>query len=119
MCHFCEYLFLLIILTQEKHGILEGPNGTIRLYEKDRASYFRSMYDYLLSQFIPYSSIDYIPRHQRLICVTIGAQKAADLGVKFFHTGKVDLFAVGKNGRIPPECVRSVVELEMTKETLS
>jgi hypothetical protein len=36
----------------------------------------------------------------------------------FFHTIDVDLLAVGRNGAIPVEAIRSVVELEVTKKDL-
>jgi hypothetical protein len=41
------------------------------------------------------------------------------MGVMFFHTHEVDLLAVGKNGVIPVDAIRSVVELEITKKSLT
>jgi len=64
--------------------------------------------------------LDIIPRHEVIICITIDANKAAELGVKFFHTNMVELFAVGdRNGCIPVEAIRSVVELDISKDTLT
>jgi len=62
---------------------------------------------------------DIIPHQSRYVCITIDAQKAADMGVMFFHTHQVDLLAVGKNGVIPVDAIRSVVELEITKKSLT
>jgi hypothetical protein len=62
--------------------------------------------------------IDIIPRHSTSICITLDAQKAAELGVMFFHTPDVELVAVGRNGAIPFRAMRSVVGLEVTKESL-
>ncbi|KAF9526097.1 hypothetical protein CPB83DRAFT_498566 [Crepidotus variabilis] len=86
----------------QKGGIVEGFDRTIRLYQKGKAFYFKNR----------------IPRSRRLICITLDAEKAARLGVMFFHTHTIDLMAVGKGGYIPWECVRSVLELEFTKEQL-
>jgi len=85
----------------QKYGILEDPDKLIRLYQSG-ASYFCSI----------------VPRHSKHICITIDAPKAAELGVMFFHTLNVDLVAVGRNGSIPFEALRSVVELEVTKQDL-
>lgn len=54
----------------------------------------------------------------KYICITIDAQRASELGVKFFHTMDVQLLAVGRNGTIPVEAIRSVVELEVSREDL-
>jgi hypothetical protein len=109
-----------LIFSTEKYGILEDPDRLIRLYQSG-APYFRSKF---VSVKLPLDSLlktilsDIIPCQSKFICITIDAQKAAELGVMFFHTSDVELLAVGKNGAIPVEAIRSVVELEVTKQSL-
>lgn len=123
---FVSTLHLLISqshLSTEKYGILEDPDRLIRLYQSG-VPYFRSKHclfypGYNVIKWVFETILtDIVPRHSKHICITIDAQKAAELGVMFFHTLDVNLVAVGKNGAIPVEAVRSVVELKVTKQDL-
>ncbi|KAF8159821.1 KptA family-domain-containing protein [Crassisporium funariophilum] len=86
------------------HGIREGPDDSlIHLSQKPGSDIF--FYG--------------VPRHGKVLCITIDAEKAAKSGVKFFHTDDVELIATGgHNGAIPLEAIKSAVELEVTRSTL-
>lgn len=66
----------------------------------------------------PHVLVDIIPEQSKYICITIDAQRAAELGVTFFHTSDAELLAVGRNGVIPTQVIRSVVKLDLKKEKL-
>jgi len=66
----------------------------------------------------PHVLLDIIPGQAKYICITIDAQQAAKLGVTFFHTFDANLLAVGRNGVIPIQAIRSVVKLDFKKEKL-
>ena len=53
------------------------------------------------------------------MCITIDAENAAQLGVKFFHDNNVNVMAVGnQDGVIPVAAFRSAIQLELTVENL-
>lgn len=109
--------FYISLSCTERHGILAGPDRIIRLYESG-STYFRSKHFLFSRNLCQTTSIDLIPRNSKLICITIDAQRAAELGVMFFHTIDVELLAVGRRGAIPAAAIRSVVEVEVSKEDL-
>jgi hypothetical protein len=64
--------------------------------------------------------LDQAPVHGKAIRISIDTLKAVDMGIKFFHTHDVQLFASGDlDDKIPLKAFKSVSELEFTKETLS
>ncbi|KAJ3508715.1 hypothetical protein NLJ89_g5599 [Agrocybe chaxingu] len=86
----------------QKYGIPEGPEHTIPLLQR-RKNFFTN----------------HIPEHKKYLCVTIDSERAARMGVMFFHTNQADLLAVGnRDGVIPLAACRSVVEMEVSKEKL-
>ncbi|KAF8801334.1 hypothetical protein BYT27DRAFT_6798995 [Phlegmacium glaucopus] len=85
------------------HGIPEGPGHFIRLFDKSHSNLFH----------------DYVPVHAKALCISVDPMKAAAMGVKFFYTKEAQLIATGDwNQVIPLKALKSVVELEFTKETL-
>ncbi|KAF8972682.1 KptA family-domain-containing protein [Flammula alnicola] len=86
-----------------QYGIPEGPDHLIRLHKKGGANIFK----------------DNIPDQETYLCVTIDCEKAAELGVTFYHTNDVKLYAVGNHdGVIPLEACRSALLLDISKEKL-
>lgn len=63
---------------------------------------------------------EHIPDQTKVLSVTIDCQKAVQLGVMFYYTTDVTLYAVGTRGKgvIPFEACRSAVILDVSKETL-
>ena len=60
-----------------------------------------------------------IPVQREYVCITIDAEKAAQLGVKFFHDNNVNVMAVGNHDEvIPVAAFRSAIQLELTIEDL-
>jgi len=60
-----------------------------------------------------------IPTQQEYVHITIDAEKAAQLGVKFFHDNNVNVMVVGNHdGVIPVAAFRSAIQLEITIENL-
>ncbi|KDR68004.1 hypothetical protein GALMADRAFT_1059122 [Galerina marginata CBS 339.88] len=60
-----------------------------------------------------------IPRNTKALCVTIDAEKAAQVGVMFFSTYDKKLLAVGNRDRVvPPETLRSAIMLEVSRTDL-
>ncbi|KAF9482628.1 hypothetical protein BDN70DRAFT_892403 [Pholiota conissans] len=87
-----------------KNGIPEGPEKMIRLFQPPGADLF----------------LERIPPNTEVLSITIDSQKALELGVTFFHTNDVRLYAVGTPslGVIPFEACRSAVILNVSKEKL-
>ena len=53
------------------------------------------------------------------MCISIDAEKAAQLGVKFFHDNTVNVMAVGNPDEvIPVAAFRSAIQLDLTVEDL-
>lgn len=86
-----------------EHGIPEGPDHLIQLLDKSHYTLF----------------YDHVPADAKALCISIDPEKAVGMGVKFFHTKEAQLLATGDWDRtIPLKALKSVVELEFTKETL-
>jgi len=87
-----------------EHGIPQGPDHLIQLYNESR-------YNNLF--------LDHVPVHSKALRISIDPYKAVNLGVKFFRRNNTQLIATGDwDHTIPLKALKSVVEIEFTKETL-
>jgi len=88
-----------------EHGIPSGPDYLIQLFN---ISPFNNIF------------FNQAPDHGSAVRISIDTKKAVNMGIKFFHTQDVQLFASGGlDETIPLEAFKSVCELEFTTESLS
>lgn len=109
----------LILFLIGEHGIPEGPDHLIKLLHESHCNLCAStIYLKLATHMTLAFDLDHVP-NAKALCISIDPGKAVGMGVKFFHSKEVELFATGDwNRTIPVKALKSVVELEFTKETL-
>jgi len=99
-------LFIILLVYRigiSFHGISEGPAHLVQLFDNSRRNIFNNN----------------VPAHSKALCISIDPEKAGAMGVKFFHTPEAQLIACGDwDRKIPFKAFNSVIELDITKETL-
>ncbi|KIM44833.1 hypothetical protein M413DRAFT_25250 [Hebeloma cylindrosporum] len=86
-----------------KYGILVEKNRVVPVYKPGEG-------------ILPRRSV---PSQKEYVCITIDAEKAAQLGVRFFRDNSNNVMAIGNSDEvIPVAAFRSAIQLEVTIEDL-